>query len=934
MRQYENPEFTGENREEQRAYYIPYHSLKAALNFKKEESKYYKLLNGTWDFNYYASDDDADLNASAWNKVRVPSCWQTTGYEKPYYTNAFYPFSVDLPYVPDLNPAGVYRRTFDISGDELENETYIVFEGVDSCMYLYINSEYVGFTQGSHLQSEFNITRYLKKGENTVTAKVLKWCAGSYLEDQDCFRMNGIFRDVYLLFREKGHVKDIKIEADTKKISVSYPDYEIFDAEGKSLGTEVKSPVLWNSEKPYLYTVIIKSGREFIPFKVGMRSIEANENGLFINGQSVKLKGVNHHDTHPYDGYCESDEFLYDELLKMKELNINCIRMSHYPPTPELLNMTDELGFYVIDEADIESHGIGARQTNPPTGFDDDGIWPDHRNEWLKMHFDRLDRMIFRDRNHASVIMWSMGNECSFGINHIKMLERTKAIDPSRLRHYEKAIEVCDLAPVDVVSRMYVSRPYMDELAKKGLGKPIFLCEYSHAMGNGPGDVYEYVEHFYKNPLFIGGCIWEWADHTVIENGVAKYGGDFGEETHDSNFCCDGLVFADRSFKAGSLEAKYSYQGFCAELCGNSIKITNRYDFTDLAEFDIVLSLIRGGEKVSEKTVKLSLAPHKSAIIDSGFTFAEEVDFGEYITIALKKNGREVGFKQFKTPGRIKKIKSGEKLPVKEEALSVLAKAGVREYKISKRTGVITSIKEGGRELLASPVIPSVWRAPTDNDRNIQGAWFGDKINHTHHKTYSVEVRENIVTVKGALSAVSYLPFMYYDLAYEFYKDGRVKISLSGDINNRALRQALPRIGFEFKLKKENAPFSYIGMGPYENYIDMCRHVSFGKYESTAEKEYVPYIRPQEHGNHTNTHFLEIDGIKLTGDEGFNFNVSEYDSEALTYAMHTDELKKNGYTNVRVDRFVAGIGSNSCGPSLDDKYKVPFGKFSFTFYIG
>lgn len=226
MRQYENPEFTGENREEQRAYYIPYHSLKAALNFKKEESKYYKLLNGTWDFNYYASDDDTDLNASAWNKVRVPSCWQTTGYEKPYYTNAFYPFSVDLPYVPDLNPAGVYRRTFDISGDELENETYIVFEGVDSCMYLYINSEYVGFTQGSHLQSEFNITRYLKKGENTVTAKVLKWCAGSYLEDQDCFRMNGIFRDVYLLFREKGHVKDIKIEADTKKISVSYPDNE------------------------------------------------------------------------------------------------------------------------------------------------------------------------------------------------------------------------------------------------------------------------------------------------------------------------------------------------------------------------------------------------------------------------------------------------------------------------------------------------------------------------------------------------------------------------------------------------------------------------------------------------------------------------------------------------------------------------------------
>lgn len=745
--------------------------------------------------------------------------------------------------------------------------------------------------------------------------------------------MNGIFRDVYLLSRAEGHIVDVEIKSDTKSIKVSAPDYEIFDAEGNSLGKKVEKPILWNAEKPYLYTVVVKEKGEFIPFKVGMREIKSGKNGLLINGQSVKLKGVNRHDTHYEDGWCESDEFLRSELLKMKSLNINCIRTSHYPPTPEFLNMTDEIGFYVVDETDNEAHGFVNRYALWNPAYDSCGEWVTYDPEFEDMHLDRMMRMVERDKNHASVIIWSAGNESRYGRNMEAMLNWAGERDKSRPRHYERAENVCDNAPVEIRSRMYITFDEMNRLASLKDDRPLFLCEYSHAMGNGPGDVYDYVEHFYTNPLFIGGCIWEWTDHTIVEDGVAKYGGDFGEETHDGNFCCDGLTFYDRSFKAGSLEAKYAYQGIQASLKDGVITLENRYDFTDLSEFTIKLCHVKDGETLGEKEMKVELAPHKKCEIKVPFKLSKEVLYGEVINLYLLKDGETAAFKSMATDASVKKIKNGAKIKIAEEEGYVNVSSGTKEYKVSLLTGNIVSIKEKGEELLASPVQLSVWRAPTDNERGLKAPRQDSRYDKTHQKCYSYKISGNKIIFSCSLAGMSRMPFARYELGYEFFEGGKVKISVKGGFDRRPMKTFLPRFGFEFKLKKENEAFSYMGMGPYENYNDLCHHVSFGNYESTACDEYVPYIMPQEHGNHEGTRKLSLaSGLTFTADEPFSFNVSEYDTATLTAACHTNELKKDGTTNVRIDFKISGIGSASCGPQLMAKYQVPFENFEYSVY--
>ncbi|MBQ2941980.1 MAG: DUF4981 domain-containing protein [Clostridia bacterium] len=935
MRQYENVKFYEENREKQRSYYIPYDSVESALAFDKHKSPYYRLLNGTWQFNYYESEEEADFNAKKWDEISVPSCWQAKGYEKPHYTNVNYPYPVDPPYVPDKNPCGLYSLDFEISAEEAKDEMYIVFEGVCSCLYLYINGSYVGYSTGSHLQAEFNITKYLKKGKNNLKAKVLKWCAASYLEDQDFFRYNGIFRDVYLLRREKDHLKDIEIKADTKKITVSHSDYEIFTSEGVSLGKKVENPILWNAEKPYLYTVVVKKGREYIPFRVGMRDVKANKNGLFVNGVSVKLKGVNRHDTHPTEGWYETDEDLYSELLKMKELNINCVRTSHYPPTPEFLNMTDELGFYVMLENDDEQHGFNARNATWP-GYDNSGLWPSNNPDWKDMMLDRMERSLERDKNHASIFSWSVGNESTFGMNTAAMLAYIKDRDPSRIRHSERASAIKHVADVDIRSQMYTDLAGMDAILATGDERPFFLCEYAHAMGNGPGSMVDYVEKFYSHPLFIGGCIWEWTDHTFVENGVPKYGGDFGEETHDSNFCCDGLTFYDRSYKAGTLSAKYAYQGFKAELKDGKIAITNRYDFTDLSEYDIKLCLNVDGKTVAEQLMLLELAPHKTEEIEIPFRLPKEAEMGAYIVVYLMKDKDVYGLSELPLDVKLKKIKTGAKVKIEDAENKIVVKTGDKEYTINKVRGVVSSIKKGKKELLANDMALTVFRATTDNDRNIRHTWYDNKIDHVHQKTYSYKITGNKIVFNCTLAAVSRVPFMDHTLTYEFFEDGMMKISLSGEIGKRpALKECLPRLGFEFAVNAENDKFTYFGYGPYENYADLKNHTTFGEYESCASDEYVPYIRPQEHGNHTGAKKLSLaSGLTFMTDGVFEFNVSEYDTVTLNKAEHIDALRKNGLTNVRIDYKVGGIGSGSCGPYTFWQYRLlNTEKVDFEFFV-
>ena len=937
MRVYENILKTSENRLPQRAYYIP-----------KGKSEY-TLLSGEWRFSYYNRDIDVPEVIENWDTIPVPSCWQNLGYENPNYTNINYPYPYDLPYVPDDNPCGVYEKDFTV--DKLWGKVYYVLEGVSSCAFVYLNGEYVGFTQGSHLQAEFDITAFVKEGKNTLRVKVLKWCVGSYLEDQDFFRFNGIFRDTYLLQRPADHMVDAYVEAKDQKVIVTADkkvDVTLFDMDGKVIGTAsgdkteiaVKDPVLWNAEKPYLYTVKLEKDGEVIEIETGFRTIEVSHKyQLLINGVSVKLHGVNHHDTHPTNGWCETNEELEKELLLMKELNINCIRTSHYPPTPYFLNLCDKIGFYVVLETDIETHGGVRRYSNVAYGFDvDSHEWPGTNPQWRKEHLERMERAVKRDRNHASIIMWSTGNESGHGPNHKAMVDYIRGLGDGRLAHCEDASRKGVIENADVYSRMYPSLKNLEEFANdQEINMPVFLCEYAHAMGNGPGDVYYYNELFDKYDKLIGGCVWEWADHTVIVDGVQKYGGDFeGELTHDGNFCCDGMVFSDRSLKAGSFEVKTAYQPVRTALNGKVLTVKNRLDFTCLCEYDFVYTIELDGKTVAEKTLKLPVAPHETKDIEIEIPELEG-KLGAYLTCKLFKDGKEVARTQHEL--YFKKIDEPVCLDAPkfiENDYDITVKGANFEYVFSKQYGNFTSMKVNGVENLAGVGKLTSWRAPTDNERSVKvfwgnyNIWQGENLNRHFSKVYSCELSENTILVKGSLSGVSRMPYFRYDLSVSVAADGTVEFYLGGEVRENV--HWLPRLGFEFVLPSEHKAFTYFGYGPYESYSDAHNASLMGLYESDADKEYVNYVRPQEHGNHYNVKELSIGNLVFSGD-GFEANVSNYDAYMLDAAEHTDELKSDGLVHLRIDYKNSGIGSNSCGPALEEEYRLSEKNISFGFKI-
>lgn len=938
MRHYENPELLQENCESQRSYYIPYDTLDKALAGKKEESAYYRCLNGEWQFRYFEREIDVPDTIDEWDTIVVPSNWQMQGYEKPYYTNVNYPFPVDPPYVPDDNPCGMYSLEFELPDGWEERETYIVLEGVSSCFYLYVNDAYVGFSQVSHMQSELHLTPFLRQGTNRLQIKVLKWCAGSYLEDQDCFRMTGIFRDVYLLSRSRGHVRDIEVHTDCAGIQCSEP-YRLFDG-GQEIGVP-DQPVLWNAENPYLYTLVVEQGGEYIPIKIGFREIQVGDRReLLINGVPVKLKGVNHHDTHPEKGYAMSEEDLLYDLQQMKKLNINTIRTSHYPPSPYFLSLCDEMGFYVIDETDLETHGFCSR--NEGNGYDiENPEWLCNREEWQSAFVHRVKRMVERDKNHPCIIMWSMGNESGYGKNHDAMIAWTKERDGSRLVHYEGAFLIEDQCGVDVISRMYSSYDEVDELIhKEGERRPYFLCEYSHAMGNGPGDVMDYWEKAYENPEFIGGCIWEWADHAVRENGVYRYGGDFGEETHDGNFCCDGLVFPDRSFKAGSLNAKAVYQNIKTEWEDSKLTVWNRFDFTNLKRYVLLWKMMVDGKCQKEGRLHCDVEPGQKEVYYLNLNLPDICGLGCYLDVFLLDGDEEIAMEQHELPVKValgEMVSYGEgELSFREDSELIRIEGKDFSYCFNKHYGNFQSMCRGGNVIFDKLVELSVWRAPTDNDAQdkdkwglFQNGWESHNFNRLHSKIYSCERRENRIEVKGSLAGVSRSPFMHYETVFQIGADGRVQVDFHGKLRENCMY--LPRFGFEFRLPKNDNTFSYFGRGDMENYVDMHYHTRVGLYESCPSREYVPYIRPQEHGNHTGTKMLQIGGMTVTADDPFEFCVSRYSSKNLTVAEHADELRESEDLHVRVDYRVSGVGSHSCGPELQDKYKMMDKEFRFSF---
>ncbi len=947
MRQriYEMPDRTYENREKQRSYYIPYDSKEKALIGKRELSPYYRLLNGVWAFKYFEAENNMpkDINDIQFtDQIKVPSCWQMEGYDRHMYSDTNYAFPVDPPYVPDDNPCGVYSREFEIFDDWAQRETYIVFEGVATCMFLYVNGQYVGYTQGSRMQSEFDITKYIVKGTNTVTVKVLKWCIGTYLEDQDSLRMNGIFRDVYLLSRAEGHAKDIEIKADTKKIEVSEDNYEIFDRDGNSLGKTVESPILWSAEKPYLYTVIVEKAGEFMPFKVGMREIKINADGeVLVNGSVIKIMGVNHHDTNPKTGYYQTDRELYSEMLLMKSLNLNSIRTSHYPPTPEFLNMTDELGFYVIEEADMESHGFASKHAgDDSSNFALDGEWPCDKEDWADMFIDRMERMIERDKNHASVIMWSCGNESGYGKNFDAMLDWGHKRDKSRPTFYERARAVDYACDTDVRCRMYPDLKALDEVLAIDDKRPFYAIEYAHARGNGPGQMDKFVEKFYGCKHAMGGSIWEWADHGVLDKGVLKYGGDFGEEIHDINKCADGMVFADRSIKTGALNLKYAFQYIKAELEGNTLTVTNRHSHTDLSEFKTSLLLEVDGEIVENKVIELNAKPHEVVSLTVPFELSGKCKYGAHLVLTMEQNGQEKAMKSFDPEGFVtEEVSKGNPFTLSDtDGDDIIISGEGFSYTFSKYKGVIVSAVKNGIENLASPIMLTTYRAALDHEMFSKVNWLlirdnaiAENMNYTHTKIYSCDVSGNKITVKGSLGGVSRVPYLRYTQELEFYDDGTVKINTECKVKEQ-YKGFLPRLGYEFKLAVNNSEFTYYGMGPYENYCDMNLHTRYGMYTSNADKEYVPYPLPQEHGNHYGVKKLSFPvGLEIWAEDKMEINVSSYDADAIEKATHTDELVKNGYTNVRADYRVTGVGNGYCPVLPEDS--IVEKEMEFTLYI-
>ncbi len=933
MRIYEDLTKTSENRCAPRSYYIP----------KGVSQKI--SLSGDWKFAFFGRDYEVPEQIENWDTIPVPSCWQMLGYESHNYTNTAYPYPCDMPYVPAENPCGVYEREFEIK--EIIGKTYFVFEGVASCAFLYINGEYVGFTQGSHLQAEFDITDFVKAGTNTARVKVLKWCVGSYLEDQDFLRMNGIFRECYLLCRPENHITDVEIIPNDKTISIKIDgEAELSIYDDDKLLCEAKfeneylftpeNPIPWNAEKPHLYTVILSRGGEVIIQRVGLRKIEISENyELLINGTPVKLYGVNHHDTTIEGGWVMTSEQMRRDLELMKELNVNCVRTSHYPPVPEFMEMCDEMGFYVVLETDIETHGFAVRY---PDYYDYDMqpfAWPATSPEWKCEFVERMQRMVEMYKNSTSTIMWSTGNESGHGTNHIEMIRWTKNRDNSRIIHCEDASRRGEFRNADVLSKMYPDAAWLIEQAESyNVNMPVFLCEYSHAMGNGPGDVYDFSDIIDKYPKLIGGCIWEWADHVVVRDGVQLYGGDFEYELHnDSNFCCDGIVFADRSLKAGSLEMKAAFAPMKTELNNGVLKIKNRLSFTDLSEYDFAYSIEVDGKVVASATPEISVAPLGYLEMPIDFT-APDCRFGAYINCVLSKDGKVYAQTQHALPCNILTDTADGAAAITEDEHNIYIEGDGFGYTYSKHLATFTEITVNGKQQLASAPMLTAYRAPTDNDRHVKNRWNdewpGERLHASFVNVHDCRLKDGVIVADCALAGVGHLPVFKYTQEVRVDKNGRIDISLKGIVRDNAFW--LPRLGFEMSLPAENAEFTYFGRGPLESYRDMTHHAPMGLYTSSAADEYVNYVRPQEHGNHTEVRWLSIGDLVFRSDE-FEFCVSQYSTAALDKAEHTNELVSDNKTHLRIDYKVSGIGSDSCGYQLEKRYRLDEKNIEFAFSI-
>ncbi len=1008
---WENTSIIDVNKEDPHATLMPYNSEENATNGKFFNSEFIKTLNDSWKFNWCEKPEDRpkdfykiDFVDADWNSIPVPSNWQLHGYGIPIYLNMPYPFEKNPPLINnDYNPVGSYRYEFSVS-DKWENrETFIHFDGVESAFYLWINGKKVGYSQGSRTPAEFNITPYLKDGKNLLAAEVYRWSDGSYLECQDFWRLSGIFRNVYLYSTPKTHIRDFEVKADfddsysnaTLTVSTKVINYgdaaskndkveiTLLDDDGKFvqekvlsqeesvliykgeestiyLKSKIENPKKWSAEKPNLYTLIIRllnekdEITEILSSKIGFREVEMKNGQLNVNGKPILLKGTNRHEHDPKTGHYVSEESMRNDIILMKRNNINAVRTSHYPNDPKWYDLCDEYGIYLIDEANIESHGIGYHPEKTLA----------NKPEWKEAHIDRVRRMYERDKNHPSVIIWSMGNEAGDGTNFEAAGNWLHKNDPHRPVHYERAGL---RSYVDIYSPMYSGIGWLEKYANKYDDRPFILCEYAHAMGNSVGNLQDYWDVIEKYDVLQGGFIWDWVDQGLTkknENGedYFAYGGDFGEKKHDRNFCMNGIVASDRKSTAKLVEVKKVYQNIAFsnwELKRNSLQIKNKFFFTNLNEFDLKWEIKENGLPLQTGILTdIFIEPQKSKVVEIPFSKISPKSGEEYflnIFAELKedgpwgKTGHVISSEQIKLP-----FYKENKVEVKQnlEALTIDENENIisisnSNFKVSfdVKNGTVNNYSINGTEYFIKGPEPNYWRAPTDNDfgNGMQkrcAVWkdAGKQREILKHKLNKINYSKLELEFSFNLKEASSFHFTKYTIL----GDGSITIFNKFTPSKNELPE-LPRFGMNMHLNKNFGNVKWYGRGPSENYWDRKTGSFIDIYESSVSNLYEEYASVQETGNRCDNRWIILSdnthkGLAFIGYPTIDFSALYYSIEDLTVEnrgeKHAYELKKNNFISLNIDYKQTGVGGdNSWGARTHKKYTLLPKEYSYTFTI-
>lgn len=1010
---WQNHKVIAKNKEPGHATIYPFNTQKNALTFDREKSANIQMLHGKWKFRWFAKHTQAvpdffknDFNDSQWDEIPVPSNWQLLGYGTPIYTNIKYPFTANPPYIDRNNPVGLYRKEFNIPDTWNDKQIFLHFDGVQSAFYLYINDHEVGYSQGSMTPAEFNITPYIKPGNNRLAVKVFRWSDGSYLEDQDFWRLSGIYRDVYLMATPNVFIRDyfamatldqnyengkLKVHVrlknnDDKKAKKYAVKIELLDennkpvyADQKKCGQsieakneylltftrEIAKPAQWSAEHPNLYTLVLKlldkRGKtiQVIATKTGFRTVEIKNGQLLVNGVAIDIKGTNRHEIDPDHGRVVSKALMIKDIKIMKQHNINAVRTSHYPNTPLWYSLCDEYGIYLWDEANIECHEI----RNPPLISDDP--------EWEQAYTERGIRMVERDKNHPSIITWSMGNESGYGCNFKVMGEKIRAMDSTRTLHYEDSKiameQKCNNHKVpayDFISNMYAGQKQIVEIHEHCTDRPVILCEYSHAMGNN-GGIMTYWNEINKYPRLQGAFVWDWVDQglrTKNKSGETyfAYGGDFGDEPNSNNFCLNGLVYPDRRVTPALLETKYAYQYILidsVDVINGELKIKNTCNFTNLSAFTAKWMVKVNGKTMQTGEIDaIDLAPKKEKKINIPFK-KPDLKPGEEAFLSIEfylkndtkwaKKGHSVAYQQFKIPyqPKTREKKDIEQLPemqVTENENKAIIKGNGFEVIFNKKTGMLDKYKWQGETRIEKGPTFNFWRPPTDNDKkdtNGKKKWMKFDLNNLQAKAFHFQIgaSKHKVDIRIRRALLNDRREMRFETVYNYTILGNGAIIVDAGFYPDENMEVMAKIGMQMHLNKSLVYAKWFGRGPHETYPDRKWSGRIDEFQMPVKELFEPYITPQENGNRSEIRHVLMhnnkNGLLFYGDKPMNFSAYHYNDENITNAGHLYQLKETPYCTFNFDLQQAGLGTAGCGPGVLEEFLVKAQPNRFTFTI-